>query len=136
VVPTDDGARLLYVEEATEVWFSDYGFGQLEDGAAFVPIDAVYAQTVDRGAEYHVSVQAYGDAQVYVAERTAEGFEVRTRGGEANAAFSYRLVAKRAGYVDHRLERAPWADDDPNLFPESQGNESIFDRRSKVVPDR
>ena len=34
VVPTDDGSRLLYTEEATEVWFADYGFGQLQEGTA------------------------------------------------------------------------------------------------------
>ena len=120
VVPTEDGARLLYVEEATEVWFSDYGFGQLENGVAFVPIDALYAQTVDLDAEVHVSLQAYGDAQLYVSRRTAAGFEVRARSADANAEFSYRVVAKRAGYAQDRLERAPWADDDPNLFPDRQ----------------
>jgi hypothetical protein len=118
VVSTDDGARLLYVEEATEVWFADYGFGQLQDGMAVVDIDSIFAQTVNLEEPYYVFVQAYGEAGVYVSERTAEGFEVRLREGDPEAAFSYRVVAKRLGHEGRRLERAPWADGDPNLYPE------------------
>jgi hypothetical protein len=32
--------------------------------------------------------------------------------------FSYRVMAKRLGYEKALMERAPWADDDPNLYPE------------------
>jgi hypothetical protein len=35
--------------------------------------------------------------------------------GRSNAEFSYRIVAKRLGMEEQRLERAPWADDDPNI---------------------
>ena len=37
--------------------------------------------------------------------------------GDTSARFSYRLVAKRKGYEGHRLERAPWADDDVTYIP-------------------
>jgi hypothetical protein len=121
VVRTADGARLLYVEESTEVWFTDYGFAQLEDGVANVTFDPIFAQTVDPDG-YQVYVQAYGDAQVYVSERTPEGFSVRLSEGEPNVRLSYRLVARRMGYAGHRLERAPWADGDPNLYPEHDTN--------------
>lgn len=116
VVGTEDGARLLYTEESTEVWFTDYGFGQLEEGLATVPIDPIFAQTVNLEEPYHVFVQVYGDAEVYVANRTATGFEVHLREGDANVEFSYRIVGKRIGYEDARLERAPW-DDDLTLNP-------------------
>jgi hypothetical protein len=118
VVPTDDGARLLYAEESTEVWFTDYGFGQLVDGVAVIVIDEVYAQTVSLEEPYHIFVQVYGDAEVYVTGRTPTQFEVHLREGDANVEFSYRIAAKRLGYEDQRLERAEWADTDPNLFPE------------------
>lgn len=65
-VPTSDGDRLLYSEESTEVWFSDYGFGQLQDGFALVKIDPIYAQTVNLAYPYHVFLQVYGDAELYV----------------------------------------------------------------------
>lgn len=117
VVGTDDGARLLYTEESTEVWFTDYGFGQLEDGLAAIPIDAIFAQTVNLEEPYHVFVQVYGDAEIYVTDRTAASFEVHLRDGDPGVEFSYRIVGKRLGYEDDRLERSSWADDDPNLNP-------------------
>lgn len=121
VVATASGSRLLYTEESTEVWFTDYGFGKLANGTASVGIDPVFAQTVNLQEPYHVFVQAYGDAEIYVIDRTPTGFEVRLRCGDANVEFSYRLVAKRAGFEGQRLERAPWADNDPNLYPEKAG---------------
>jgi hypothetical protein len=122
VVRTDDGSRLMYTEESTAVWFSDYGFGQLQDGVAIVHINPIFAQTVNLTEPYHVFLEEYGDAELYVSQRTPEWFEVRLghRRGDHNAAFSYRLVARRLGYEAHYLERAPWADDDPNLYPEKQ----------------
>jgi len=38
VVATADGARLLYSEESSQVWFSDYGFGELKDGGVILVI--------------------------------------------------------------------------------------------------
>lgn len=116
VVHTEDGARLLYTEESAEVWFTDYGFGQLKDGAIVIPVDPIFAQTVNLEEPYHVFVQVYGDAEVYVTNRTATGFEVRLRDGDPAVEFSYRIVGKRLGYEDVRLERAPW-DDDLTLNP-------------------
>jgi hypothetical protein len=124
VVATDDGARLLYAEEASEVWFSDYGFGQLVDGVVVITIDPVFAQTVNLAEPYHVFLQAYGDADLYVTNRTADQFEVHLREGDAAVEFSYRLVGKRLGFETDRLERAPWADNDPNLFPDGPVNEA------------
>ena len=117
VVGTSDGARALYTEESTEVWFTDYGFGRLTKGRAYVELDPRFAETVSLDAAYHVFVQPYGDADVYVAQRTATGFEVIRRGGDKQVEFSYRVVARRKGFEGRRLERAPWADDDPALSP-------------------
>ncbi|MBN2003986.1 MAG: hypothetical protein JXA21_11580 [Anaerolineae bacterium] len=107
VVSTDAGDRLLYTEESTEVWFTDYGFGQLNDGEAVVVIDPLFAQTVNLDEPYHVFVQVYGDAEVYVTGRTATQFEVQLREGDDAVEFSYRIVGKRLQYEDARLEPAP-----------------------------
>lgn len=109
-VPTSDGDRLLYSEESTEVLFSDYGFGKLASGTTTIVIDPVYAETVNLEQPYHVFLQTYGDAQLYVSRRTPESFEVRTVAGsrDQNVEFSYRLVAQRLGYEGDRLELAPW----------------------------
>lgn len=119
VVGTSDGARALYTEESTEVWFTDYGFGRLENGRAHIALDPKFAETVSLDGSYHVFVQAYGDADVYVTRRTATGFEVVRRAGDKQVEFSYRVVARRKGFEARRLERAPWADDDPGLSPGS-----------------
>jgi hypothetical protein len=124
IVRTDSGSRLMYSEESTDVWFSDYGFGQLVDGSAMIKIDPIFAQTVNLSEPYHVFLQAYADADLYVSDRSTDGFEVHLRAGEANAEFSYRIVAKRLGYENARMEPAPWADNDPNLYPE-KANEAM-----------
>jgi hypothetical protein len=115
VVGTSSGARALYTEESTEVWFTDYGFGRLTNGRAYVPIDRTFAETVSLDEPYHVFVQPYGDAELYVVRRAASGFEVVRRGGDRSVEFSYRVVARRRGFEGARLERAPWADGDPGL---------------------
>jgi hypothetical protein len=120
VVATDEGSHLLYSEESSEVWFSDYGFGQLQDGNVVIVIDPLFAKTANLDEPYHVFVQVYGDAEVYVSNRTPQSFEVHLRDGDPNVEFSYRLVAKRLGFEDERLEPAHWADADPNLYPEKQ----------------
>jgi hypothetical protein len=112
VVNTASGARDLYTEESSEVWFTDYGFGRLDHGRARILIDPTFAQTISPEVPYHVFVEAYGPADLYVAERTPLGFVVQAIRGDSTAEFSYRLVAKRRGYEVSRLERAPWADND------------------------
>jgi hypothetical protein len=104
VVDTSQGDRRLYSEEATEVWFSDYGFGQLEAGLATIKIDSLYAETVNLDEPYHVFVQPYGDAELYVTGRNSDSFQVHLRDGEDQVRFSYRVVAKRRGFEDTRLE--------------------------------
>ena len=46
VVETSSGARALYTEESSEVWFTDYGFGQIEDGRKRVVLDRTFGETV------------------------------------------------------------------------------------------
>ncbi len=117
-VPTSDGDRLLYSEESTEVWFSDYGFGQLQDGQALIKIDTVFAETVNLDEPYHVFLQAYGDAELYVTERGRNSFRVVVKESsiDKNSEFSYRLVGKRLGFENARLEQAPWVTDEQPYY--------------------
>ena len=110
VVHTPSGAKALYTEESTEVWFTDYGFGKLENGRVRVRLDPSFAQTINPDEPYHVFVQPYGGADLSVADRTPLGFTVALKEGDQNAEFSYRIVAKRLGFEAKRLEPAPWAD--------------------------
>ena len=73
-------------------------------------LDPAFAQTIAVDEPYHVFVQSYRDAELYVRQRTPLGFEVALRAGDPNAEFSYRVVAKRLGFEAKRLEPAPWVD--------------------------
>jgi len=75
-----------------------------------VPIEVTFAETVNLNEPYHVFVQSYGDAELYVASRAPRGFLVARRGPGKDVEFSFRLVGRRRGYERDRLERAPWAD--------------------------
>jgi hypothetical protein len=125
VVATSQGPRALYAEEASEVYFTEYGFGKLQDGKVLIAIDPLFAETVNLDQPYHVFVQSYGDADLVVSRRTAKGFEVRLRAqdprGDAAAEFSYRLVAKRRGCEQARLGPVPGDDPEPNL-PENSAD--------------
>lgn len=141
VVRTADGARLLYTEESTEVWFTDYGTGHLRGGRAVVPIDPLFAETVNLAETYHVFLTSLGEQSVLlsVASKDIDSFTVVGRtldGRPAAGAFDYRIVARRLGYEGTRLERAPWADSDPNLYPEKRGEwEAQNQPLGPVVPD-
>ena len=123
VVRTREGHRLLYTEESTGVWFTDYGFGRLKAGQTVITVDPLFAQTINTAEPYHVFIQAYGDAQLIVSRRGPTEFQVTARQGDPNAEFSYRIVAKRLGFEQARLESAPWADKDRTLSLEKQAGE-------------
>jgi len=108
VVPHPDGThRLLYALECPENWFEDFGEAQLVRGRAQVPIDAEFAGTID--ASHYLVFLTPHDATVTglaVVARQPDHFTVQELGGGAsNAAFAYRLVAKRRGHTTQRLEK-------------------------------
>ncbi|MGC9314642.1 MAG: beta strand repeat-containing protein [bacterium] len=101
------GTRALYCEEATEIWFTDYGSGKLIDGRCRIEIDPIFLQTVtiDPNNPMKVFVQLTDECpnQVYV-KKGQNSFEVIEQdGGNSNATFDYRLIAKRKGYETRRL---------------------------------
>ncbi len=107
VSTANHGRRLLYAMESPEYWFEDFGSARLAAGKATVTIDALFAETVNLSEDYHVFLTPLGDCALYVAEKTSTSFTVRAIGGrQCNIAFDYRLVAKRLGYEQVRLEEA------------------------------
>jgi len=107
-VRAGDGARkvMVHAVQSPENWFEDFGSGTLANGSATVALDPTFASTVNTTTDYHVFLTAKGDCKgLYVTNETATGFEVRELGtGNSNVAFDYRIVAKRAGYENQRLE--------------------------------
>ena len=108
VVATEDyGRRKVYSMESPEVWFEDFGSSQLKGGVAEVGLEAIFAQTVNLSDDYLVFLTPLGDCALYVAEKTPAQFIVKAQDGEScNISFDYRLVAKRLGYENLRLEEA------------------------------
>jgi hypothetical protein len=108
VAAADGGARKvsLYAMQSPENWFEDFGSGVLTNGAMTVPLDPTFASTVNTAIDYHVFLTPNGDCKgLYVSQKTPTSFEVRElNGGTSSIAFDYRIVAKRAGYENQRLE--------------------------------
>ena len=108
VVKADGGARQvsLYAMQSPENWFEDFGSGVLRNGTMTVPLDPTFASTVNTAIDYHVFLTPHGECEgLYVTNLTPSGFEVRElHHGSSNVAFDYRIVAKRAGSENQRLE--------------------------------
>jgi len=131
VVPTIDGRLVaLYAVEAPENWFEDYGSARLLNGVATVTLDATYAQTVNTELEYHVFLTPNGDCNgLYVGNKSLTSFEVRElQGGHSNIMFDYRIIAKRKGYEEVRLE------DKTAMMKAPEANAARFERKPVVPP--
>ena len=94
-----------YAVQSAENWSEDAGTAHLVNGVARVKLDAIFAQTVNTGVEYHVFLTPDGDCRgLYLSAKDASGFEVRELGGgSASIAFEYRIMAKRMGHEEERL---------------------------------
>jgi hypothetical protein len=96
----------VYAMQSAENWLEDAGSGQLSNGSARIELDPAFARTVNAGIDYHVFLTPKGDCKgLYVTNETTTGFEVRElSGGTSSIAFDYRIMAKRKGYENVRLE--------------------------------
>jgi hypothetical protein len=107
-VKLNNGTQVkLFCEEATEVFFSDYGEGVLTNGKAHVNLEPTFLQTVvvDAGHPMKVFVQVEGDCKgVFVTNKSTTGFDVvELQSGTSNVDFCYRVVCKRRYYENERL---------------------------------
>jgi hypothetical protein len=122
VVKTSQGPTLLYCQESPENWFEDLGNGQLNQGRTHIELDPLFLETVtiDQDNPLKVFIQVEGECNgVYVA-KGATGFDVvELNKGTSDISFSYRVVAKRKGFEDRRLDYTAAGVDDPYLYPEA-----------------
>jgi hypothetical protein len=105
-VPLKSGQMVkVFSMESPEVWFEDFGSGQLTGGITTIQLDQKFAQTVNLSLGYHVFVTPKGDCKgLFIANETKNGFEVRELGGgQSSIDFDYRIVAHRNGYESMRL---------------------------------
>jgi len=98
------GKRKLYAVESPENWFEDFGSAKLTAGQVIIELDRIFIETVNTEVQYHVFLTPNGDCTPYVTQKTSLSFKVVSHGEEPNCAFDYRVVAKRKGYEQARLE--------------------------------
>ena len=104
-VGTSWGNQLLYVTETPEVWFEDIGRGQLVNGQCSIQLDSIFLQVcfIDSLHPIHVFIQEEGECEDLYVITGNTGFTVHEkRGGHSNVPFSYRIMAKRVHFQDHR----------------------------------
>jgi hypothetical protein len=107
IVPTHLGMTKVYSQESPEVWFEDFGSGRLQTGQAEIKLDPTFLETVtiDRQHPLMVFVALEGECEgVYVLPGSTSFVVRELRHGHSNAPFTYRVVAKRRGFEDVRLE--------------------------------
>jgi hypothetical protein len=125
-VPTSKGNQLLYSMESPEIWFEDIGSGQLINGQAHIELDPMFLETVVIDAQHPMVVflQEMGESKGLYVKRGMTGFDVIEKdGGQSSVEFSYRILAKRVNYQDHRFG--------------VDGNQPLEDNRDKykyIVP--
>ncbi len=107
VVDTENyGRRLLYTMESPEVWFEDFGSARLQAGVAVVRLDPMFLETVtiDETDPMKVFVELNGPSTGVWIEKGSDRFIVHEQaGGTGDAAFDWRVVAKRKGLESLRL---------------------------------
>lgn len=105
-VPTTKGNQLLYCTESPEIWFEDIGRSKLVNGTATIYLDSLFMETVfiDEAHPMEVFIQENGECNgVYVIQQNGSFIVKEKKGGNSNVEFSYRVLAKRRFYQDHRF---------------------------------
>lgn len=103
IVKTENySERLQYCYETPTPMFGDVGEGAIDKtGKCYVWLDDVFAETIDTDVQYQVFLQAYGEGNVYVNERSPSYFVVC---GTPGLAFGWEIKAVQKGYDTVRLE--------------------------------
>lgn len=121
-VGTSKGNQLLYVTELPEVWFEDVGGGQLVNGTTHIQLDPLFLETifVDQTHPMRVFLQEEGESNGLIVIKDADnkGFTVKEKnGGTSNITFSFRIMAKRLHFQDHRFGNDPlWGGGDTRKY--------------------
>ena len=119
-VGTQWGNQLLYCQESPEVWFEDIGGGQLVNGECHIELDSIFLQVtvIDEEHPMRVFIQMEGECEDVYVVKGETGFTVKEKnGGNSNTSFSYRIVAKRVNFQDHRYGNDPlWGPGDTRQY--------------------
>jgi hypothetical protein len=109
VIETEDhGARTLYAAAQAEPWHEDFGTASLDGIRCRVELDPVFLQTVTIDHDHPLMVfltQTSGEHVLVRVDKRETGFDIVAQ-HESNASFDYRVIARRRGAEDARLEDA------------------------------
>ena len=103
IIETENYAeRLQYCYETPTPMFGDVGEGKIDEtGKCMIYLDDMFAETIDTDVQYQVFLQAYGEGNEYVNERSPSYFVVC---GTPGLAFGWEIKAVQKGYDTVRLE--------------------------------
>ncbi|KPL18026.1 MAG: hypothetical protein AMJ92_09960 [candidate division Zixibacteria bacterium SM23_81] len=121
IVRTEEGPKAVYCQESPENWFEDFGTGAIYDGRAQVQLASDFRQTVTIDEKDPMKVFITPNNRIggeWWVEKSTTGFTLVAPEAPAGAQFDYRVVAKRRGFEDLRLESTPDAYADRYLYPD------------------
>lgn len=98
---------VAYSPTSTTPTIEDDGTARLVDGTAVVHLDRAFAQSIDLGTSYHVTLTSDGDTLgLYVASETPTDFVVReAQGGRDTLDFDYHISTAPAGESGARMAK-------------------------------
>jgi len=124
IVKTSQGAVKLYCQESPGIWFEDFGEGQLSNGQTHIELDGLFLETVTINERHpmKVFIQLNDDCNGVYVKRGTTGFDViELQNGKSDAQFTYRVVAKRRGFENTRMEKCDDALIDSDLYHAVKG---------------
>ena len=96
------GDRLINAFETAEYYYSDFGFGKINNnGECYISIDDILQECVNLDCEYHIFTEKYNGSITSI-DRYKNYFVVQ---GEVGTEFSWQYIAKRIGYENVRLDK-------------------------------
>ena len=124
IITTSRGATALDVVTATGNWVEEFGSSQLIEGRADITLDPLYLETVtiDASNPMKVFVQLGGPSNGVYVEKNTTGFSViELNDGESSIPFDYRIVAKKKGFENHRLDILDTPPDEYHINDQLEG---------------
>jgi hypothetical protein len=120
IVRTEQGPKAVYCQESPENWFEDFGSGQIYGARAEIHLADDFRQTVTVNEIHPMKVFITPNAPIgeWWVEKGTFDFTLMAPDAPDGARFDYRVVAKRQGYEELRLEAAPSAYVDHFLYPQ------------------
>lgn len=95
------GERLINAFETAEYYYSDIGFGKINDnGECYINIDDILQECINLDCEYHIFIQKY-NGDITSIDKHRDYFVAK---GKVETEFSWQYIAKRKNYENVRLD--------------------------------